>query len=129
MASGGGLSRIMRDRIADFGRHNGWTPMDAAGFVDHYVTTYNPSHDEILEVLQAMFARVADLAEGRGKKLGAEHEQATNPLMRGFGEVLSKSLQADRDRIRKTLRVVFDAETGRGNNQFFAFEQAIKAIE
>lgn len=93
------------------------------------VNTYQYGHDEIEILLHEAFVRVLVKGRGRGYQLGEENERKDNPAIRSAGECVKVAREAERKALRTTLRTVFDAETTRGTNPFYAFNEALKAIE
>lgn len=93
------------------------------------VTTYQLDSERIQVLLQMAFAHTILFATEHGAKTGAEIERQTNPAIKSAGECVKVARQEERRSLRTVLRAVFDAETTRGTNAFYAFNEALKAIE
>lgn len=93
------------------------------------VTTYGYGHDEIEILLTEAFTRTILKGRQRGRDLGREFERANNPALKSAGECVKVARAGERFALRSTLRTVFDAETTRGTNPFYAFNEALKAVE
>ncbi len=93
------------------------------------VTTYAYGHDEIEILLQEAFVTLFLSAKDLGWEQGKEFERNTNIAIRSAGACVKTARDAERKALRETLRTVFDAECERGTNAFYAFNEALKAIE
>lgn len=93
------------------------------------VNTYAYGHDEIQVLLKQAFTNAIFKARTFGIQQGRELEREANPAIRSTGACVKVARDAERLALRTTLRTVFDAETERGTNALYAFNEALKAIE
>jgi hypothetical protein len=104
------------------------TPAIAAAMVMGHVAKINPDEHEIKRLLILMFEVMKDVGVMQGKKLGAQAERETNPMLRGAGDFLNDLLERQKKELAVIFDKVFQFECERGSNPFFAHSQALKAV-